>query len=113
MRHFKLSEFDCQHTGKNEMDSTFLILLDNLRHECGFPFVITSGYRDITHPIEAKKFKGGTHSQGIACDIKVNNGLDRGKLIELAIEQGFTGIGVHKDFVHVDIRKGDLVVWAY
>ena len=54
MRYFKLSDFDCQETGKNEMNEDFLTKLDDLRHECGFPFIITSGYRDKTHSIEAR-----------------------------------------------------------
>ena len=30
-------------------------MVDELRDRCGFPFVITSGYRSPQHPIEAKK----------------------------------------------------------
>ena len=55
MRYFKLSDFDCQETGNNEMSDVFLWRLDELRHVCGFPFIITSGYRDKTHSIEAAK----------------------------------------------------------
>ena len=50
-----IREFDCTHTGKNEMDDAFLAKLDQLREECGFPFRITSGYRDETHPNEVVK----------------------------------------------------------
>ena len=63
MRYFKLSDFDCQETGNNEMSEEFLEKLDDLRHECGFPFIITSGYRDPSHSIEARKAKAGTHAQ--------------------------------------------------
>ena len=45
--------------------------VDELRDRCGFPFVITSGYRSPQHPIEAKKDVPGTHAQGIAADIKI------------------------------------------
>ena len=31
MINFKLSEFDCTHTGKNEMDALFLANIDELR----------------------------------------------------------------------------------
>jgi len=48
--YFKDHEFDCKHTGKNEMDPEFLEELDELRRRVGVPFVVTSGYRDATHP---------------------------------------------------------------
>ena len=113
LRHFRLDEFNCQHTGKNEMKPEFLEKLDDLREACEMPFIITSGYRAPEHPIEARKTVAGTHAQGIACDISARNGVERGRIVKHAIELGFTGIGVAKTFVHVDIRKGPLVVWDY
>ena len=66
---------------------------------------------------DLKKTKSGTHAQGIAADIKVNNGLQRFKIVEEAIKLGFTGIGVARSFVHVDIRSPDdttpFVMWTY
>ena len=46
---FKLEDFDCQETGENEMDVEFIKGLDHLRQTCGFPFVITSGFRSLEH----------------------------------------------------------------
>ena len=116
-KYFNRQEFACQYTGKNEIKDEFIERLDELREACGFPFVITSGYRSPEHPIEAKKTKSGTHAQGIAADIKVNNGLQRFKIVEKAIELGFTGIGVASSFIHVDIRNPDdttpYVMWTY
>ena len=113
MKFFQIEEFDCQHTGNNEMDPYFLERLDNLRLVCGFPFIITSGYRDPSHPIEAKKSKPGTHAQGIACDIKITNANQRYLLINRAISMEFRGIGVAPDFVHVDFRREPGVIWTY
>ena len=113
MRYFKLSDFDCQETGNNEMSEDFLIKLDELRHKCGFPFIITSGYRDKTHSIEARKAKAGTHAQGIASDIRINNGNEAYDIIKNAQSMGFNGIGVAKSFIHVDIRQGMPVIWSY
>lgn len=114
MKYFSLYEFNCSFTGNNEMDEDFLIKLDALREACGFPFHITSGYRDPEgHPIEAKKAKGGTHAQGIAADIKVNNGAEKYKIISEAMKMGFTGIGIAKTFIHVDTRTSTPVVWSY
>ena len=113
MRYFKLSDFDCQETGNNEMSEEFLEKLDELRHVCGFPFIITSGYRDPSHSIEARKAKAGTHARGIASDIRINNGNEAYDIIKNAQSMGFNGIGVAKSFIHVDIRKGMPVIWSY
>mgnify|MGYP003674607662 CR=1 FL=1 len=105
--YFTKKEFACQHTGDNEIKDTFLLKLDLLRARCGFPFIITSGYRSPEHPIESRKEKAGTHAQGIAADIKV----------EEAIKMGFGGIGIHSVFIHVDMRNvadSDApVMWLY
>ena len=78
-----------------------------------FPFIITSGYRSLTHPIEAKKDVPGTHAQGIAADIKVNNAAERYTIIKNALELGFTGLGVASTFIHVDTRGSAPVLWLY
>ena len=48
-KYFKIEDFNCQETGDNEMDIEFIKGLDNLRAACGFPFVITSGFRSKEH----------------------------------------------------------------
>jgi zinc D-Ala-D-Ala carboxypeptidase len=116
--YFAKSEFDCRYTGENEMQDAFLLKLDALRARCDFPFAITSGYRDLSHPSERDKVKAtGTHPQGIAADIKVVDGIQRFKIISEAIKMGFTGIGVAKTFVHLDTRVLDVgeepVMWNY
>ena len=115
--YFTREEFACQYTGENEISDRLLLKLDLLRARCGFPFVITSGYRSEDHPIEAKKEKAGTHAQGIAADIKVNDGVQRFRIVQEAISMGFSGIGVASSFVHVDIRSLDInespVMWTY
>jgi len=112
-KYFTLEEFNCQETGENRMDSEFIRALDILREKCGFPFVITSGYRSPSHSIEAAKTTPGQHAQGIAADIAVSNGVQRMAIVSNAIALGFTGIGVGKDFVHVDLRKTTAVMWVY
>jgi len=116
-KYFDLSEFNCQETNENEMNEEFLRKLDLLREACGFPFVITSGYRSPNHSIEKRKEKAGTHAQGIAADIKISTAQQRYKAVEEAIKMGFGGIGIHSVFVHVDMRSTDgnrpPVMWLY
>lgn len=112
-RYFSRDEFKCSHTGQNRIEDSFIESLDALRYLCAFPFVITSGFRAETHPVEARKSKPGIHTEGIAADIAVKNGVQRGVIIENAIKLGFKGIGVAKGFIHVDKRDGPLTVWVY
>ena len=113
-KYFTLEEFACQETGENEISEEFVHALDALRHEAGFPFVITSGYRSPRHSLEAKKPNGGgQHTTGRAADIAVSGGVQRYLLVAAAIELGFSGIGVAKGFVHVDTRTTTPVIWGY
>lgn len=113
-KHFTIEEFDCQATGNNKMNPKFIHRLDHLRDACGFPFTITSGYRDPEgHPIEKAKQTPGTHAQGIAADIAVSGGRQRMQIVQHATALGFTGVGVAKGFVHVDIRDAAPVLWCY
>lgn len=113
LRYFKVSDFDCRETGENDMDEYFLRVLDELRDRCGFPFNISSGYRSAEHSEERDKERPGTHAQGIAADIKVYNGAQRYAIVREAMEMGFSGIGIAKSFVHVDIRSTRPVLWTY
>ena len=112
-KHFTLDEFKCRETGQNEIKPEFVEALDQLRENCGFPFIISSGYRSPKHSIEAVKEKPGTHTQGIAADIAISDGAQRRIIVEKALELGFNGIGVAKAFVHVDIRTTTPVIWTY
>lgn len=112
-RHFSIDEFVCSHCGNVDMNPLFLAKLDKLREACGFPFVVTSGFRCKDHPIEAAKSSPGTHSLGAAADIAVNDGSQRRKIVEEALKAGFAGVGVASDFVHLDIRNTTPVLWGY
>ena len=115
--YFELEDFDCQETGENKMSVEFIHKLDQLREACGFPFIITSGFRSKDHSIEKRKEKVGTHGQGIAADIKISSAQQRYTIVKEAIKMGFGGIGIHSVFVHIDnrSRSGDKppVMWLY
>ena len=113
LKYFELEEFNCSHCGENHMDFGFLERLDTLRDKCGFAFVITSGYRCPEHPSEAAKERPGTHTQGIAADIKVDSGVQRHRIVDEALKMGFRGVGVANSFVHVDDRRTYPVMWTY
>jgi zinc D-Ala-D-Ala carboxypeptidase len=115
---FSADEFKCSHCGKNEMQADFMSRLQALRMRYGKPMKITSGYRCPEHPIEAKKAKSGAHASGLACDVGVE-GTDAYRLLRLALELGFTGIGVQQKgtgrFIHLDTLEEPPRpnVWSY
>lgn len=102
LRYFKLSEFDDPETGSNAMKGAFLIRLDELRHRCGFPFVITSGYREGDER---------EHGRGHAADIAIAGGAQRRRIVAEALKMNFNGIGVYDKHVHVDDRPEPAVMW--
>jgi|TARA_R100001443_G_C3289289_1_gene162405 uncharacterized protein YcbK (DUF882 family) len=112
-KYFKLTDFDCQETGENKMDEQFIHRLDDLREACGFPFVVTSGFRSNEHSLEKVKAKPGQHCKGIAADIRATNGVERYAIVSNAVRLGFSGVGVAKSFIHVDVRTTEPVIWSY
>ena len=113
---FTKSEFDCKETGENDMTQDFMALLQKLRTCYGKPMIISSGYRSPNHSIERRKAQPGAHSQGIACDIAVS-GADAHRMVQLAMELGFNGIGVSQKatgarFIHLDIAPRR-AIWSY
>lgn len=117
---FTEAEFRCKHTGRCAMHPDFMARLQRLRMAYGAPMIVTSGYRDPSHPEEAKKASPGAHSTGRAADIAVR-GADAVKLLRLALELGFTGIGIAQKgasrFIHLDdVADGSLPrpgIWSY
>jgi len=114
---FSKAEFDCKHTGKNEMQPDFMAKLQAMRTEAGFAFRVTSGYRDPTHPQEAKKAAPGWHSKGRAVDIACD-ATTAHRLLVLACKHGFTGIGLSQRegkprFIHLDTRHTTPVAYGY
>ena len=117
---FSASEFDCRHTGRNEMQPEFLEKLQLLRNQYARPMFINSGYRDPSHPVEAPKAQPGVHTLGLAADIAVDRN-DAYKLLKVALQLGFLGIGVQQKgggrFIHLDMAPPtDFLrptIWSY
>lgn len=116
-RNFSKSEFDCKHTGENEMKHEFMLKLQELRTKYGKPMRINSGYRSPKHPIEARKgHANGEHTKGMCADIAVTSSRERFEILKLAFELGFTRIGFHAGFLHLGLGDGQLpdrVFWNY
>ena len=103
----------CSATGKCEIKQWALDKLQSIRDDYKKPMVINSGYRDPSHPVEAKKKQGGQHTKGVAFDIAIYSSVDAFRLVELAIKHGASGIGVSQSFIHIDFRDSKQVLWTY
>jgi len=124
---FSFKEMACQHSGICDIDESFMDKLQELRNRIGFGLVVSSGYRDKTHPIEADKISksgnGGAHTTGKAVDLKVAR-ESAYNVLKHAMALEFTGIGVAQTgearFLHLDdIQPEDdfhvprPTIWSY
>jgi len=112
-RHFTRSELACPCCGRLGMDKhknkEFLTRLEELRYIFGRPMRISSGYRCPAHNSAVSHTgSSGPHTTGLAVDVLVA-GTDAYDLVLLALQAGWTGIGVsqrgpwNKRFVHLDL----------
>lgn len=125
MKYFKLSEFDQKGLpgSGSKMNAGFLMYLDELRERCGFPFVVTSGYRSPEYNAQVSESGlKGAHTTGKACDIAVSGENAYIVLREALAMEVFTGIGINQKgehrFIHLDIcTQADglprPIVWSY
>lgn len=98
-----------------DMKQDFMNVLDRIRMDAGLPLTTTSAFRTVEH--EHMKGRAGTssHVLGIAVDISVTDSLTRFKLVQAALKNGVTRIGVGDGFIHLDIdqNKPQNVMWVY
>lgn len=119
-KNFSKREFDCKHTGRNAMRPEFMDILQQIRNTYGKPMIITSGYRDASHPVEAGKAAPGEHSYGLACDIAVQ-GVDAQDLMVIAYGYGIRRFGLKQKgagrFLHIGMGDKYLnfpaTIWTY
>jgi zinc D-Ala-D-Ala carboxypeptidase len=84
----------------------FRAKIERLRERFGKPLIVTSAARCAAHNARVSGTGAtGPHTTGRAADFGVR-GADALRLVDLALEQGFTGIGVSQKgairFIHVD-----------
>lgn len=121
---FTFDEFVCKHTGFCVVDPEFLDELQEIRTEFGWPMAVVSGYRHGTHPVEASKRRPGSHTAGVAADIRIH-GVRAYHLLGLVLRRGaIRGIGIAQSgvlkdrYLHLDMAQGRTYaprpfVWSY
>ena len=112
--HFTFDELKCPCCGKATMDPRFMIMLESLRVQFDKPIKINSAFRCPDYNAKlADHSPTSKHLIGCAADIAVSASDDRYKLLSLAFNIGFNGIGIGKNFIHVDSRLDARRVWVY
>lgn len=124
---FSKSEMACRHCGHLLVDPALMDALEWLRARCGFPLLVTSGYRCTEHPAEATKTGlPGAHTHGWAADVAVH-GRGAFSLVEaigvynaglVSGARPVTGLGVAWSYIHLDVapvgwRSARPYLWTY
>ena len=121
--YFSVDELKCKGTDECEMDEEFMKKLEALRHEFNEPMIVSSGYRSIGYNTTIGGAANSPHLYGKAVDVVIS-GKSAYRLMKLAIQHGFTGIGVsqrgphEKRFLHIDTMENSDThprarIWCY
>ncbi len=122
-RHFSPAEFTSRGADGPQLriETAFLDRLEELRRLFGHPMPVSSGYRTPAHNVAVSSTgPTGPHTTGRACDVAVSGALAFA-LVRLALDCGFTGIGVRQHgasrFVHLDDLRAPAFprprIWSY
>jgi uncharacterized protein YcbK (DUF882 family) len=98
-KYFSEDELRCKGTGEVNMDELFMDMLVSLRERLKQPMSISSGYRSESHNIAIGGSTRSAHLKGCAVDV-VCSGHKAFEIVRIALELGFTGIGVKQNGVH-------------
>ncbi len=101
----------------SQMDNKLLEGIDELREIVGLPFILTSAYRSRDWDLAKGRTGNGAHTKGMAVDISAPNSYFVRRVLEEALKltQYFQGIGIGKEFIHLDtmFRNYAPLVWGY
>lgn len=108
-KHFSDKELTCKcGCGRMKMDPGFMNKVEDLRVAIGRALVPTSAYRCPEYNAKISRTgASGPHTTGKAIDIAIC-GEDAYKLVKLAMDFGFSGIGISQRgahngrFIHLD-----------
>ena len=106
-KYFSREEFACKHCGQEPgMDVRLQNILDAIRERIRGPVILTSAYRCPAHNAAVGGVPNSYHTQGIAADVLVPDGMTVDQLAQIAEECGADGIGRYygQGFVHCDVR---------
>ena len=105
--HFTKEEFDCQcgcGNGDIVISENLVFELECVRIHYGKPMRINSGIRCLSHNRKIGSRDTSSHIKGLAVDISCTDMGTRLELVKRLLRDGeFKRMGIHKDFIHVDV----------
>ena len=108
----------CPCCGVMGMTPEFMLMYDEMRHQCGFPFKVNSGYRCPAYNNEVSKTGfDGPHTTGCAADTHAPGAGMRYVIMEVAQSLGVKRFGIGNTFIHTDTLAGldrfPAGIWPY
>ena len=105
--HFSPRETRCHCGCGQDVDPRLLPALEELRYRNGdLPLVVVSGRRCVRWNGIVHGAKKSLHVAGLAADIRwpTRDRFEIEFFVKIARGVGFTGVGLYRDFVHLDLR---------
>jgi len=116
-KNFNSKEFDSPDVPNSGLliDKILVLALQQMRSEYGKPIKILSGVRSIKQNKKVGGTQDSSHVKNKAVDILVENSSAMFSLLNLALKNGFTRIGVNNNSLHLDIdeTKPNHIIWTY
>lgn len=117
-KNFSIAEFasrDCKDQ-EARMCPDFMTKLQELRDWVDHTMIISSGIRSPEHNRAVGGSKNSMHLSRPckACDVSIIDwtGHMKHRFLHNAFQHGFRGIGISKNFIHLDMRAGN-TLWTY
>lgn len=102
---FSLWEFTCKcGCGMYSINLDLVILLQEMREDIG-ALAIASGCRCAKYNRTVDGKSNSAHLRGNAVDIACTSSRQRLAIIIAAVDLGFVRIGIHEQFIHLDIDQ--------
>lgn len=120
---FHISEFfsKCGGLKKHRLDNRLIVFAQKLRAVYGSSIVINSSYRYPECNNKAGGARRSQHLAGRAIDISflsrvahenfIADVVNRDYIMKIIENSGISGIGLYNSHIHIDTRKGDLVIF--
>lgn len=105
--HFSPFEIACACCNTVRLDTEAMAALERSRKVLGRPLIINSGYRCPVHNGRVGGASKSQHLWGRAFDINTRSmsDLERWEVIQVTAQEGFAGLGLYRDFIHVDTGR--------
>lgn len=111
--YFSEKETRCPDNCGMDIRPEFREKLNELRKSINRPLTLTSAARCPIHNAKVGGASASQHINGVAADIKAWSAAEKYEIVSAAIKLGFTGIGIHDKFIHVDTGHQVKVMWLY